>query len=249
VLVRCNGVEGFNSSAEGVGEEHEAAGSDHPDGLEVLHSADDEAGGSVGHAADHASEKPASPAAADGSPDRGNGLRVLLSMRRQLGCVAESWQVADQRCQVPGRQASQRHHWAALLLGQHQRHVTGTPMTTGDRSHRSSGWDAMQRNLVADDVVAEAVLYASGGRRLTVEHGQPLTEGGRRACAAARRRRRRGRRGCWLPGRWDRDRAGHVDHLDLPVHRRARGSSSSRPGSLPDRLNPGDWITAVDDYA
>jgi len=35
--VRCDGVEGFNSSAEGVGREHEAPGSDHPDGLEVLH--------------------------------------------------------------------------------------------------------------------------------------------------------------------------------------------------------------------
>ncbi len=49
-------------------------------------------------------------------------------------------------------------------------------MTTGDRSRRISGWEAMQRNLAADVVVAEAVLYASGGRRLTVEHGQPFTQ-------------------------------------------------------------------------
>jgi hypothetical protein len=33
----------------------------------------------------------------------------------------------------------------------------------------------MLRNLAADAVVAEAVLYAAGGRRLTVEHGGPLT--------------------------------------------------------------------------
>jgi hypothetical protein len=49
-------------------------------------------------------------------------------------------------------------------------------MTTGDSARRSSGWEAMRRNLAADAVLAEAVLYASGGRRLTVEHGQPLTE-------------------------------------------------------------------------
>jgi hypothetical protein len=49
-------------------------------------------------------------------------------------------------------------------------------MTTGDHARRTSGWEAMHRNLAADDVLAEAVLYASGGRRLTVEHGQPLTE-------------------------------------------------------------------------
>jgi len=29
----------------------------------------------------------------------------------------------------------------------------------------------MLRNLAADAIVAEAVLYAAGGRRLTVEHG------------------------------------------------------------------------------
>ncbi len=49
-------------------------------------------------------------------------------------------------------------------------------MTTGDQARRTSGWQAMLRNLAADAVVAEAVLYASGGRRVTIEHGQPLTE-------------------------------------------------------------------------
>ncbi len=34
----------------------------------------------------------------------------------------------------------------------------------------------MHRNLAPDAVIAEATLYATGGRRLTVEHGQPLTE-------------------------------------------------------------------------
>ncbi len=34
----------------------------------------------------------------------------------------------------------------------------------------------MHRTLAADAVVAHALLYATGGRRLTVEHGQPLTE-------------------------------------------------------------------------
>jgi hypothetical protein len=49
-------------------------------------------------------------------------------------------------------------------------------MTTGDHARPTSGWEAMHRNLAADAVLAEAVLYASGGRRLTVEHGQPLTQ-------------------------------------------------------------------------
>ncbi len=42
-------------------------------------------------------------------------------------------------------------------------------MTTGDHARRASAWEAMHRNLAADAVLAEAVLYASGGRRLTVE--------------------------------------------------------------------------------
>ena len=48
-------------------------------------------------------------------------------------------------------------------------------MTADHQAHRGSGWEAMQRTLAADVVVAEALLYASGGRRLTVEHGQLLT--------------------------------------------------------------------------
>lgn len=34
-------------------------------------------------------------------------------------------------------------------------------MTTGDQPRRTCGWEAMQRNLAADAVVA-AVLYPSG---------------------------------------------------------------------------------------
>ena len=50
-------------------------------------------------------------------------------------------------------------------------------MSTGDnQARRGTGWEAMRRTLAADAVVAEALLYASGGRRLTVEHGQPLTD-------------------------------------------------------------------------
>ncbi len=49
-------------------------------------------------------------------------------------------------------------------------------MTTGDQAHRSSGWEAMHRTLAADAVVAEALLYVTSGRRLTVEHCQPFTQ-------------------------------------------------------------------------
>ena len=48
-------------------------------------------------------------------------------------------------------------------------------MTADHQADRGSGWEAMQRTLAADAVVAEGLLYASGSRRLTVEHGQPLT--------------------------------------------------------------------------
>ena len=34
----------------------------------------------------------------------------------------------------------------------------------------------MHRTRAADAGVAEALLYATGGRRFTVEHGQPLTK-------------------------------------------------------------------------
>jgi len=34
-------------------------------------------------------------------------------------------------------------------------------MTTGDHARRTTGWDAMQRSLDADAVLAEAVLYAA----------------------------------------------------------------------------------------
>ncbi len=66
---------------------------------------------------------------------------------------------------------------ARLLLGDYQRHATGPAMRLEDQPRRGSGWETMLRNLATDALVAEAVLYASGGRRrLIVEHGQPLTE-------------------------------------------------------------------------
>ncbi len=49
-------------------------------------------------------------------------------------------------------------------------------MTTGDdQARRGTGWEAMHRTLAADAVVTEALLYPTGGRRLTVEHGQALS--------------------------------------------------------------------------
>lgn len=47
-------------------------------------------------------------------------------------------------------------------------------MSTEDQARRGSSWQAVLRTLAAEAVVADALLYASGGRRLTVEHGQPL---------------------------------------------------------------------------
>ncbi len=106
----------------------------------------------------------------------------------------------------------------------------------------------MLRNLAADAVVAEAVLYAAGGRRLTVEHGQPLTE---QAAALVRQL---------------------VDDVDEAAARAGYlggGTATGRPTSITwtfsstdgparqlvwaarlaaDALNPGEWIITCDDH-
>ena len=133
-----------------------------------------------------------------------------------------------------------------LLLGHHQRHAPGRPMTADHQAHRGSGWEAMQRTLAADAVVAEALLYASGGRRLTVEHGQPLTD----------------QAGVLLQRLVDDQAAAGAGHL-------GGGTVTGRPTSITwtfpsttvsarrlvlaaqevaDRLNPGGWIVSADDY-
>ncbi len=107
----------------------------------------------------------------------------------------------------------------------------------------------MLRNLAADAVVAEAVLYAAGARRLTVEHVQPLTEQADSSYRpTARGRRRLGGGGRRLP-RWrHRDRPVDVDHLDLFVHRRARRQLVGAARLAADRLSPGEWIITCDDH-
>ncbi len=121
-------------------------------------------------------------------------------------------------------------------------------MTSGDSARRTSGWEAMHRNLAADAVLAEAVLYASGGQRLTVEHGQPLTD---QASALLQRL---------------------VDDVDQAVEAAGYlggGSITERPTSITwtfpstdvparqlvlaarlaaERLTPGGWIITGDDY-
>jgi hypothetical protein len=122
-------------------------------------------------------------------------------------------------------------------------------MTTGDHARRTSAWEAMHRNLAADAVLAEAVLYASGGRRLTVEHGQPLTP---QAATLVQQL---------------------VDEVDRAVEDAGYcggGTVTARPtsitwtfpsagvtaqhlvlaaGEAADRLNLGPWIITADDYA
>ena len=121
-------------------------------------------------------------------------------------------------------------------------------MTADHQAHRGSSWEAMQRTLAADDVVAEALLYASGGRRLTVEHGQPLTD---QAAALVRQL---------------------VDDVDAVVTAagyRGGGTATARPTSITwtfpsgdtpaltlvlaarhaaDALDPGTWIVSADDF-
>ena len=106
----------------------------------------------------------------------------------------------------------------------------------------------MLRNLAADAVVVEAVLYAAGVRRLTVEHGQPVTE---QAAALVRQL---------------------VDDVDQAVPAAgylSGGTVTDRPTSITwtfsstdvparqlvwaarlaaDALSPGEWIIRCDDH-
>ena len=121
-------------------------------------------------------------------------------------------------------------------------------MTADHQAHRGNGWDAMRRSLAADAVVAEALLCASGVRRLTVEHGQPLTP---QAAALVQQ----------LVDDVDQA-AASAGYLD-------GGTATARPTSITwtfpstvvsarrlvlaaqqaaDRLNPGGWVVSADDY-
>lgn len=120
-------------------------------------------------------------------------------------------------------------------------------MTADHQAQRGSGWEAMQRSLAADAVVAEALLYASGGRRLTVEHGQPLTE---QAAALVRQ----------LVDDVDRAAAGAGHLCGGTVTSRATSITWTFPSTdvparrlvlaarlAADRLNPGSWIITADE--
>lgn len=122
-------------------------------------------------------------------------------------------------------------------------------MTADNQARRTSGWEAMQRNLAADAVVTDALLYASSGRRLTVEHGQPLTQ---QAAALLQQL------------------VDDVDKAAALAGYLVGGTITARPTSITwtfpstdvparrlvlvarlavDRLNPGGWIISADDYA
>jgi hypothetical protein len=121
-------------------------------------------------------------------------------------------------------------------------------MTTGDHARRTSGWEAMHRNLAADAVLAEAVLYASGGRRLTVEHGHPLTEQAAalvqqlvddvdRAVADAG----------YLGGGSVTSRATSITWTFPSTNVPSRQLVNAARGAA-DRLNPGTWVINADVY-
>ena len=121
-------------------------------------------------------------------------------------------------------------------------------MTADHQAPRGSGWEAMHRTLAADAVLAEAHLYASGGRRLTVEHGQPLTD---QAAALVQ------------------ELVDDVDQAAAHAGYLCGGTVTSRGASITwtfpstdvparqlvlaarlaaDRLNPGNWVITADEH-
>jgi len=121
-------------------------------------------------------------------------------------------------------------------------------MTADHQAHRGSGWEAMHRTLAADAAVAEALLYASGGRRLTVEHGQPLTDQAgalvqqlvddvEQAAAGAG----------YLGGGTVTSRGASITwtfpSTDVPARRLVLAARLAA-----DRLNPGSWVITADQH-
>lgn len=121
-------------------------------------------------------------------------------------------------------------------------------MTADHQAHRGSGWDAMHRTLAADAVVAEALLYASGGRRLTVEHGQPLTD---QAAALVQQLvhdvDQAAADAGYLGGGTVTSRGTSItwtfSSTDLPAQQLVLVARVAA-----DQLNPGGWIITADDY-
>ena len=122
-------------------------------------------------------------------------------------------------------------------------------MTTGDhQAHRGTAWEAMHRALAADAVVAEALLYASGGRRLTVEHGQPLTN---QATALVQRLVAGVEAGAdaagYLGGGTVTARATSITWTFPSTHVEARRLVQAAREAA-HRLDPGGWVVTADDY-
>ena len=121
-------------------------------------------------------------------------------------------------------------------------------MTADHQAHRDSGWEVMHRNLAADAVVAEALLYASGGRRLTVDHGQPLTD---QAAALVQQLiadvdQAAADAGCPIGGTVTSRGASITwtfPSTDVPARELLRASRQAA-----DRLNPGTWVITADVY-
>lgn len=118
---------------------------------------------------------------------------------------------------------------------------------TIDDCGRRSGWTTMLANLAADAVLAEAAVYAGGGRRVTVDHGQPLTPQAEHLLQQ-------------LLDEVDAatDQAGHCGGGTVTI--RATSITWTYPSlAVParelvlaarhacDRLNPGTWIITADD--
>ncbi len=120
-------------------------------------------------------------------------------------------------------------------------------MSTGEPTRRT-GWETTLANLAADAALADAALYASGARRLTVDHGQPLTDAAEMllqrlvddvdAAAAAA-----GYLGGGLLTRRATSITWTFPATDVPARQLVLAARTAA-----DWLNPGDWIITADEH-
>ena len=112
----------------------------------------------------------------------------------------------------------------------------------------TGGWEAMERNLAADQVLAEGHLYAAGWRQLAVQHDSPLTADARALLERLAEQIQHVVRlaGATEPGTVTY-RTGSATWA-FPTCERTARQHVVLARLVADQLNPGGWTVTADDY-